>query len=163
MDIRTMRKLEKMGYDKDWLTVIKREWKPKKNGFYEIRITDIQNISDDPRTGVFIETTTFCNDYDLSVVLYYFEGNAYVLTDLTTMESIGSGILDDSVFDVMSDHTGERWDMFSGEEVEVEMGIRQTRRESMIDRLTRENNELELEVAKLRMELKKYKELEERA
>lgn len=161
MNIRTMKKLEKLGYDKDWLTVVKREWKPKKNGFYEITITDIQNISDDPRSGVFIETTTFCNDYDLSVILYYFEGNAYVLTDMTTMESIGSGMLDDSVFDVMSDHTGERWDMFNSEEIEVERGIRQVRNESIINRLTRENLELELEIAKLRLKLKKYQKLEE--
>lgn len=154
MDIRTMRKLEKLGYDKDWLTVVKNEWKPKKNGYYEMRITDIKDIGDDPRHGVFIETTTFCDDYDLSVILYYFEGNAYTLTDMTTMESIGKGMLDDSVFDVMSDHTGERWDMFSSEEVEVEMGIKRVRKESMIEQLTRENCELRLEIAKLKLQLK---------
>ena len=149
-----MRKLEKLGYDKDWLTIIKNEWKPKKNGFYEITITDIQNCGDDPRTGLFIETTTFCDDYDLSVILYYFEGNAYVLTDMTTMESIGKGILDNSIFDVMSYHTGERWDMFSSEEVESEKGIKRARKESMIEQLTRENDELRLENAKLRLQLK---------
>lgn len=154
MNIRTMKKLEKLGYDKDWLEVVKSEWKPKKNGFYEITITDIQNCGDDPRTGVFIETTAFCDDYDLSVILYYFEGNAYILTDMTTMESIGKGLLDDSIFDVMSDHTGERWDMFSSEEVEVEMGIKRARKESMIESLTRENCELRLENAKLRLQLK---------
>lgn len=158
MNIRTMKKLEKLGYDKDWLTVIKREWKPKKNGFYEITITDIQNIDEDPRAGIFIETTTFCDDYDLSVILYYFEGNAYILTDMTTMKSIGKGILDDSIFDVMSDHTGERWDMFSSEEIEVERGIKKARNESIIDRLTRENIELELEIAKLRLQLSKKEE-----
>ena len=158
MNIRTMKKLEKLGYDKDWLTIIKREWKPKKNGFYEIIITDIQHIDEDPRAGIFIETTTFCDDYDLSVILYYFEGNAYILTDMTTMQSIGKGILDDSIFDVMSDHTGERWDMFSSEEIEVERGIKKARNESIIDKLTRENVELELEIAKLRLQLSKKEE-----
>lgn len=158
MNIRTMRKLEKLGYDRDWLTIVKREWTPKKNGFYEITITDIQNIDEDPRAGIFIETTTFCDDYDLSVILYYFEGNAYILTDMTTMKSIGKGILDDSIFDVMSDHTGERWDMFSSEEIEVERGIKKARNESIIDRLTRENVELELEIAKLRLQLSKKEE-----
>lgn len=154
MNIRTMKKLEKLGYDKDWLTVIKQEWKPKKNGFYEMRITDIEDISDDPRNGVFIETTTFCDDYDLSVILRYFEGNAYVITDLTIMSVIGSGIISDNLFDFMEDYTGYKWDMFSEEEIDREMQVKQERHESIIESLTRENCELRLENAKLRLQLK---------
>ena len=148
MDIRTMRKLEKLGYDKDWLTVVKSEWKPKKNGYYEIRITDIKDIGDDPRHGVFIETTTFCDDYDLSVILRYFEGNAYVITDITDMKVISKGIISANLFDFMTDYTGNQWDIFSEEEIDREKQVSQERKESMIESLTRENYELRLEIAK---------------
>jgi len=157
MNIRTMKKLEKLGYDKDWLLVVKQEFKPKKNGYYEMKITDIEDLSDDPRNGVFIETTTFCNAHDLSEILRYFEGNAYVMTDLTTMKSVGSGIIDDCLFDVMEDYTNCKWEMFSAEELDAENKIKETRNESIIEKLTRENNELELENAKLRLELARYK------
>ena len=157
MNIRTMKKLEKLGYDKDWLTVVKNEFKPKKNGFYRIRITDIEDLSDHPRNGVFIEETTFCNDHDLSEILRYFEGNAFELTDLTTMKSIGSGIIDDCLFDVMEEHTGYKWNVFSEEELDAKKKETQRRKESMIEKLTRKNNELELENAKLRLELARYK------
>lgn len=66
MNICTIRKLEKLGFDKDWLMVVKSEWKPKKRGAYDMLITDIQNLSDDPLYGTRIERTKFNNDYDLS-------------------------------------------------------------------------------------------------
>jgi hypothetical protein len=149
-----MRKLEKMGFDKDWLTVVKSEFKPKKNGFYEMRITDIKDLSDDPRNGVFIETTTFCDDYDLSVILRYFEGNAYVITDVTDMTVISKGIISANLFDFMEDYTGNSWDIFSAEEINREMQVSKERHESIIESLTRENCELRLEIAKLRLQLK---------
>lgn len=149
-----MRKLEKMGFDKDWLTVVKNEWKPKKNGFYEMRITDIKDIGDDPRHGVFIEATTFCDDYDLSVILRYFEGNAYVITDMTDMKVISKGIISANLFDFMEDYTGNQWDMFSEEELDADKKAKEFRKESMIEKLTRENNELKLELAKLRLQLR---------
>lgn len=154
MDIRTVRKLEKLGFDKDWLTVVKNEWKPKKNGFYEMRITDIKDLGDDPRNGVFIETTTFCDDYDLSVILRYFEGNAYVITDMTDMQVISKGIISANLFDFMADYTGNKWDIFSAEEIDREEQVNQERKESMIESITRENCELRLEIAKLRLQLK---------
>ena len=154
MNIRTMKKLEKLGYDKDWLEVVKREWRPKKNGFYEMRITDIENLGDDPMNGMFIETTTFCDDYDLSVILRYFEGNAYVITDMTDMKVISKGIISANLFDFMEDYTGNQWDMFSIEEIDREAQTNKERKESMIESLTRENCELKLEIAKLRLQLK---------
>ena len=82
MNICTIRKLEKLGFDKDWLMVVKSEWKPKKRGAYDMLITDIQNLSDDPLYGTRIERTKFNNDYDLSLILKYFEGNAYVIVEV---------------------------------------------------------------------------------
>ena len=149
-----MRKLEKMGFDKDWLTVIKNEWKPKKKGSYDMLITDIEDLSDDPIYGVKIERTRFDNDYDLSLIHMYFEGNAYVIVEVDSNEIISKGILDYSVFDIMHDWTQENWDMFSKEELIRERQVKAERNESFIDRLMRENQELQLENAKLRLKLK---------
>lgn len=149
-----MRKLEKMGFDKDWLTVVKNEWKPKKKGSYDMLITDIEDLSDDPLYGVKIERTRFDNDYDLSLIHMYFEGNAYVIVEVDSNEIISKGILDYSVFDIMHDLTQENWDMFSKEELIRERQVKAERNESLINRLTRENNELRLENAKLKLQLK---------
>lgn len=156
-----MRKLEKLGFDKDWLTVIKREWKPKKNGQYDMLITYIEDLSDDPLNGVRIERTKFDNDYDLSVIHKYFEGNAYVIVDMSTNKIISSGILDDGVFDKMQYYTMKSWELYDESELAREQEVKRIHQESIINRLTRENLKLELEIAKLKMELKKYQKLEE--
>lgn len=157
MDIRTMRKLEKLGFDKDWLAVIKHEWKPKKRGKYDMLITDIKELSDDPLYGERIERTKFDNDYDLSLIHMYFEGNAYVIADCDSNEIISKGIVDYSIFDVMHDWTQENWDMFSEEELKHERLLKSQRNESLINRLTRENIELQVEIASLRLQLKECK------
>ena len=156
-----MRKLEKLGFDKDWLTVIKREWKPKKNGQYDMLITYIEDLSDDPLNGVRIEHTKFDNDYDLSVIHKYFEGNAYVIVDMSTNKIISRGILDDGVFDEMQYYTMKSWELYDESELAREQEVKRIHQESIINRLTRENLKLELEIAKLKMELKKYQKLEE--
>lgn len=154
MNICTIRKLEKLGFDKDWLMVVKSEWKPKKRGAYDMLITDIQNLSDDPLYGTRIERTKFNNDYDLSLILKYFEGNAYVIIEVDSNEIISKGILDDGVFDIMHYWTQENWDIYSNKELESERQMRAARNESIINRLTRENYELQVENAKLRLQLK---------
>lgn len=149
-----MRKLERMGFDKDWLTVVKSEWSPKKRGQYDMLITDIKDLSDDPLYGERIERTKFDNDYDLSLIHMYFEGNAYVIVEVESNTIISKGILDDSVFDIMHDWTQENWDMFSKEEIKCEQRINAERKGSIIESLTKRINELELENAKLRLQLK---------
>lgn len=156
-----MRKLEKLGFDKNWLTVIKKEWKPKKKGQYDMLITYIEDLSDDPLNGVRIERTKFDNDYDLSVIHKYFEGNAYVIVDMSTNKIISSGILDDGVFDEMQYYTMKSWELYDESELAREQEVKRIHQESIINRLTKENLELELEIAKLKMELKKYQKLEE--
>ena len=154
MDLRTMIKLEKLGFDKDWLTVVKSEWKPKKHGQYDMLITYIKDLSDDPLYGERIERTKFDNDYDLSLIHMYFEGNAYVIVECDSNAIISKGIIDDSIFDIMHDWTQENWDMFSEDEIKRERQIKAERNESLINKLTRENCELQLEIAKLRLQLK---------
>ena len=82
MDIRTMQKLEKLGFNKDWLMVVKSEWKPKKTGQYDMLITSIKDLSNNPLHGLRIERTKFDNDYDLSLIHKYFKGNAYVIVEV---------------------------------------------------------------------------------
>ena len=154
MDIRTMRKLEKLGFDIDWLTVVKHEWKPKKRGQYDMLITYISDLSDDPLHGERIERTKFDNDYDLSLILKYFEGNAYVIADMDTNEIVSKGILDDNVFDTMQYYTMEDWDPYSENELIREQEAKKVQHESIINKLTRENIELQIENAKLRLQLK---------
>lgn len=143
------------------MTVIKREWKLKKNGHYDMLITYIEDLSDDPLNGVRIERTKFDNDYDLSVIHKYFEGNAYVIVDMSTNKIISSGILDDGVFDEMQYYTMKSWELYDESELAREQEVKRIHQESIINRLTRENIELELEIAKLKMELKKYQKLDE--
>ena len=157
MNIQTMYKLEKLGYDKDWLTVVKHDWKPKKNGFYRIRITDVKNPGDDPRAGVFLENTTFSDDYELSVILKYFKGYAYMIIDLTTMKMLSKGFISENLFDIMEHHTGCKWDMFSAEEIDRDIKVKRERKESMIESLTIENCELRAEIARLKLQLKEGK------
>lgn len=109
MDIKTRNKLEELGFEKKWLDDIKKYWSPKTNGKYEMIITDIEDLSMDPRDGIFIERTTFSNDRELSEIHAFFEGNAYVMTDVKTGEIIGEGIIDGAPFDEMSDWTEEDW------------------------------------------------------
>ena len=154
MDLRTMMKLKQLGFDEDWLTVVKSEWKPKKHGAYDMLVTDIKNLSDDPLHGERIERTKFDNDYDLSLIHKYFEGNAYVIVEVETNKIISKGIIDYSIFDVMHDWTQENWDMFSEEEIKREQQLKEERNESLINKLTRENIKLELEIAKLKLQLK---------
>lgn len=148
-----MQKLEKLGFNKDWLTVVKSEWKSKKKGQYDMLITDIKDLSYNPLHGLRIERTKFDNDYDLSLIHKYFKGHAYVIVEVDSNEIIGKGIIDHSIFDVMHDWTQENWDMYSEQELVREQKIRTERHESIIDRLTRENNELRLENARLRLQL----------
>lgn len=156
MDIRTMRKLERLGFDKDWLTVIKNDWKPKKRGAYDMLITDIKDLADDPLYGERIERTCFDNDYDLSLIHMYFEGNAYVIVDCESNKIISKGIIDYSIFDIMHDWTQENWDMYSKEELRRERLLKAERKDNLINRLTRENAELQVENARLRLQLKGY-------
>lgn len=149
-----MRKLEKLGFNKDWLTVVKHEWKPKKCGQYDMLITYIEDLSDDPAHGVRIERTKFDNDYDLSLILKYFEGNTYVIKDVHTKKVISKGIIDYSVFDDMHNYTQENWDLYNEEEIQYEQQLNERKQESLIDRLMFENQQLKLENAKLRLQLK---------
>jgi hypothetical protein len=103
-------KLEKLGFDKEWLDNVYNYFTPRKTGKYEMLITDIEHIDEDPRDGIFIERTCFDNAEDLSVIHHFFEGQAYVLTVVSTGDVIGEGIIDDAPFEECSHYETGEWD-----------------------------------------------------
>lgn len=99
MNIRTMRKLMKLDFVESWLKEVKHNWKPKKTGKYEMLITFVEKLDDEPKDGIIIDRTRFDDDKELSVIHYFFEGLGYILTVAETGEQIGQGIIDGSPFD----------------------------------------------------------------
>ena len=99
MNIRTMRKLSKLDFVGSWLREVKHNWKPKKTGKYEMLITFVTDIDDEPKDGIIIDRTRFDDDKELSVIHHFFEGLAYVLTVAETGEQIGQGIIDGAPFE----------------------------------------------------------------
>lgn len=117
-------KLERLGFNKEWLDKVYKYFTPRKNGKYEIIITDIDHLDEDPRNGILVEKTCFDNAEDLSVIHHFFEGLAYVMTVTETGEQIGEGILDESPFEECSgyetgdyNHPDWEWTSYTLEEI----------------------------------------------
>lgn len=98
------------GFDKEWLKAVMENFVPKETGRYEILITDIEHLDDDPRDGIFVERARFDNDRDLSVIHYFFEGMGYVITDVVSGEEFDSGTLNDGTFELVADYEGLDYD-----------------------------------------------------
>ena len=113
MNIRKMQQLERLGFDSEWLNEVKRCFKPKKRGKYRIKIYDIEDLSQEPDDGIWIDTTCFSTELGLSFVHYFFEGNAYILSLAETGYEIGRGIIDGCVFEEID----ENWEWIHREEI----------------------------------------------
>ena len=109
MNKQTYQKLEKLGWNKYWLDNIHNNFHPKRKGKYEMKIYDIEEIDQDPETGIYVDTTSFDNDIDLSVIHHYYEGMAYIMRDKATNEIFGQGIIDGSPFEECDEHEGLEW------------------------------------------------------
>ena len=109
MDIRKMQKLEKLGWDQDWLEDVKQNFHPKKTGKYQIKIYSIDDLSDEPEEGILLDSTCFSADLELSVVHHFFEGQAYVMTLTETGYEIGRGIIDGAPFDEVEEYEEKKW------------------------------------------------------
>lgn len=109
MNKQTYQKLLQLGWDKKWLDNIHNNFHPKRKGKYEIKIYDIEELDQEPETGIYIDTTSFDNDIDLSVIHHYFEGMAYVMRDKATDKIFGMGIIDGSPFEECDEHEGQPW------------------------------------------------------
>ena len=118
-------KLERLStYDKTWLDEVYTYFTPRKNGKYEMVITDIEHLDEDPRNGILIEKTCFDNAEDLSVIHHFFEGFAYVMTVTENGEQIGEGIIDGAPFEECSgyetgdyNHPDWEWTIYTLDEI----------------------------------------------
>ena len=99
MNIRTMCKLQRAGFDEEWLDNVKMNWKPKRIGTYLLKIVYLEDICDDPEQGIFIDNTCFDTENDLFEILKYFEGLCYILSDTATETKLSAGIIDYNLFD----------------------------------------------------------------
>ena len=79
MNKRAYQKLTNLGWKKDWLDNVHNNFHPKRKGKYEMKIYDIEDLDQDPETGICVDTTCFSNDIDLSVIHHYYEGMAYIM------------------------------------------------------------------------------------
>ena len=109
MNERAVSKLLKLGWERDWLLEVLRKFRPKKKGKYKIRITDLEDLSQDPETGIYLDTAFFDDEIDLSEIHYFFEGFAYVITVAETDEEVGRGIIDGAPFEELEEFEGVSW------------------------------------------------------
>lgn len=117
MNKTNMENLLVLGFDKDWLEMVSSKFEPNEKGRFEIKIFDIEDLSEEPESGVFVTETNFNTERELSIIHFFFEGLAYVLTDSETGEEIGRGIIDGAPFDEIEDAIGERWGWLNAKEL----------------------------------------------
>ena len=124
MKANTRNRLERLGFDKEWLDEVYSYFTPRKTGKYEMLITNIEHLDEDPRDGDFVEKTCFDNAEELSVIHHFFEGNAYVITATATGEEVGEGIIDGAPFEECAEYeTGDynhpdwKWTTYTLEEI----------------------------------------------
>ena len=106
MDKRKAKQLEKSGFDKIWLKDVVENFHPKRKGKYTMKIYDMERIDQEPDSGIYIETTCFDNERELSIIHHFFEGLGYVMTATETEEIIGQGIIDGSPFEEVDEEEG---------------------------------------------------------
>lgn len=117
MNTQTMQNLATLGFDKDWLKMVKTKFSPKKEGRFGIKIFDIEDLSQEPDTGIFVDQSCFDTEKELSIIHFFFEGLAYVMKDNETGEEIGRGIVDGGPFDEVEEVIEEKWNWLSPKEL----------------------------------------------
>ena len=109
MNKQTAKKLIGLGWNEKEVNRICRYFHPKRKGKYKMEIYDIEDLDQEPETGVWVERAYFNNETDLSIIHYFFEGLAYVMTVSETGKEIGRGIIDFAPFDEMTMFEGKEW------------------------------------------------------
>ena len=109
MNIRTMERLERLGFYQEWLEEVKKGWTARKKGRYEMKIYDIDELDQEIETGIWVETTRFSDEVELTEIHKFFEGMGYVMTVVETGQEIGRGIIDGSPFDEVSQVEEKKW------------------------------------------------------
>lgn len=109
MNQQTYQKLLSTGfYDKKWLDDTHQHFHSMRKGKYKLRITDIFDLDDNIETGIYIDTTCFSTQEELSVIHHYFEGFCYILYRNETGEKISTGFIDGAIYDEI-DEEGWEW------------------------------------------------------
>lgn len=117
MENKTMKSLLELGFDKEWLEMVTTKFAPKKKGRFEIKIFDLEDLSQEPDDGIFIDETCFDTERELSIIHFFFEGLGYVMKDNETDEEIGRGIIDGAPFDEIEEVIGEAWEWLQPKEL----------------------------------------------
>lgn len=93
MTAATCKKLKRLGYDADFVQSILCFGKDNTKR-YEMRVTDIEDLSMNPKDGVFICYACFNTETEFDEIHNKLEGFAYELKDKYNDEYLGSGIID---------------------------------------------------------------------
>ena len=114
MHIRTLKKLERLGWDKTTLHYIRDNFAPKKSGKYKMQIFTLNHPAQPPEDGILIDTAFFSDEQELSLIHHFYRGNGYVLSLSETGKRISGGILNGSPFGEVEE---EGWRWLSDEEM----------------------------------------------
>lgn len=102
MNAATWNKLARLGYDEKFLESIC-TYRKDKSKRYELRVTDIEDLDQDPADGIFICYACFNTEEELEEIYTKLEGFAFILKDKLTGEVGDGGIIDEGLFDIMED------------------------------------------------------------
>lgn len=102
----TWRKLKRLGFDESFIQSICCFGKDSTKR-YEMRITDIIDLSMDPKDGIFVCYACFNTEAEFNEIYEKLEGFAYELRDKHNEEYLGNGIIDHCLFDELDG----KWEM----------------------------------------------------
>ena len=108
MHIKTLEKLERLGWNSETLHYIHDNFAPKKSGKYKIQIYTMNYPEQRPEDGMLIETAYFDGEQELSLIHHFYQGNGYVLSFSKSEKKISSGILNGAPFGEVEED-GWRW------------------------------------------------------
>lgn len=140
MNKRKANKLKKIGFNKIWLNDVLENFHPKKEGKYTIKIYDIDDLSQEPDDGIWIDTSCFNTALGLSFIHYFFEGNAYIMYVTDTGEEIGRGIIDGIPFEEVEEYANECWEWVHRDEIKKILDKQNAIRNAMPKKYVRKRN-----------------------
>lgn len=116
MHVKTLEKLERLGWDSTTLHYIKDNFAPKKSGKYQIQIYTLAHPEQRPEDGLMIENAFFSDEQELSLIHHFYRGNGYVLYLAKTGKKISAGVLNGAPFGEVEE---KDWRWLSDEEMKM--------------------------------------------
>lgn len=102
MTAATCKKLKRLGYSEDFINSILCYGLDKSKRF-QMRVTDIEDLNENPKDGIFICHVCFNTLKEFEKALELLEGFAFVLTDKLEPTYIGEGIIDYCLYEIIED------------------------------------------------------------